>query len=364
MENHALDLGSVLTIDPALLAHNREDYTVAQLTTALETTTTLIKLDVVGHHHTFEDGIYRPPPICIRRVVERICQCLANLRLQNQDHPLKEIQFFTVHPDIVREFLVALKQFGIPRVELIGHSQPFPIHFLTDFCHDNRNLKVLELRYTAFTDEGSVTPLPNDRSQDPIGDSVATTLNLDKLILEDVEFKTSTSATNFAHLLAHMSVSALELGVIFVKNAVDSVTKRIVSGFKMPSVEHLTLRASCTLEHVQAALDAGTATVTQLTFEIATEKLESLTRMIRGAVQLNSLTIITYEGNPLNRPPRQLFQALEACPTVTEIQVDSDYGDPHYFTEPEVQQLRRITARNSELTDNFWATFLPFQTPS
>jgi hypothetical protein len=168
-----------------------------------------------------------------------------------------------------------------------------------------------------------------------------------------------------------MSVSALELGAFYVGLGENLVTKRIVSGFKMPGVEFLTLSSSCKLKHFQAALHAGMATVIQLTVmichvdvHVATEKLESLTRMIRGSVQLNSLTIITYEGNPLNRPPRQLFQALEACPTVTEIQVDSDYGDPHYFTEPEVQQLRRITARNSELTDNFWATFLPFQTPS
>ena len=132
--------------------------------------------------------------------------------------------------------------------------------------------------------------------------------------------------------------------------------------FKMPLVEQLTLRPSCKIKHFQAALGAGMSTVKRLTVEFfryegcaATEKLEALTRMIRGAVKLNSLTLRTYAGNGLNHLPlrqsihlplRQLFQALEACATVTEIHVNNYDGSPNIFTEPEVQELLRITARN------------------
>ena len=79
------------------------------------------------------------------------------------------------------------------------------------------------------------------------------------------------------------------------------------------------------------------------------KKLESLTRMIRGAVKLNSLTIHNRNSSKPLCPPRQLLQVLEACPTVTEIQVNRDDGNRHDFTEREAQQLRQITARNREL---------------
>jgi hypothetical protein len=168
-------------------------------------------------------------------------------------------------------------------------------------------------------------------------------------------------------MLSHMSVSALELGTIHpqvasgtdedVGNDEDSVTKRILSGFRMPSLECLTLSSSCKDNHFRAAFDAGMSTVKKLTVELyqyneacdTTEKLESLARMIRGAVKLNSLTIHNHSRrNPLC-PPRQFLQALEACATVTDIDVNQHDGNPHDFTEPEVQQLRLITTRNSEL---------------
>ena len=123
----------------------------------------------------------------------------------------------------------------------------------------------------------------------------------------------------------------------------------------MPSVKELTLYSECGIAHFYAALDAGMATVTRLSVFFThledenetAKKLEYLTRMIRGAVQLNSLNIHKHNSRyPLN-PPRQLFEALEACASVTEIRNDDERHD---FTGPEVQQqLRQITARNSNL---------------
>jgi hypothetical protein len=167
-------------------------------------------------------------------------------------------------------------------------------------------------------------------------------------MLDQIKLETLSAATHFAHLLSHMSVSALVLG---------SLKDEEYCAFKMPAVECLTVHRALEIRHFQAALDAGMATVTRLIviFDFddeneTTKKLESLTRMIRGAVQLNSLTIQTHGRNPLTvSPPRQLFQALEACASITEIQVNNEDGNPRYFTELNVRQLRRITARNSKL---------------
>ena len=324
-------------LDLKKLADNEASYTIQQLITALETTTILRTLVVDG-----DPAGRELPPFSQQRVVEPLCQCLANLRLQNEHHFLEAVQFSHVNVDIIRQFLVALKPFGISEVKF--HSvEPFPVHCLLDFCHDNSNLKVLQLLFLTITDGGAAVSFPpNDRPRDPSGDSA----NLDNVILNHVKFKTPLAATNLANFVAQLSVSALELGTL-----IDDCDE-----FTMPSVELLTLYSGCGTEHFQAALDAGMATVTRLNilFERyreeneTTKKLESLTRMIRGAVKLNRLIVCNLGSlNPLS-PPRQFFQAFEACPTVTEIYVNSDV-DRHDFTEPEERQLRQVAARNSEL---------------
>ena len=339
MENDEFFPRTHFRIELMKLAENRASYTIQQLITALEATTTLTELSVDGNRRRRE-----PPPLSIRRVlVEPICQCLANLRLLNEHHPLQEVDFYNVHPDVVRPFLVAFKQFGIHKM-IFSHLERFPIHFLLDFCRDNSNLKVLHLSEMKLTDGGAAVALPP--SDYPNGDS--STLNLDMLLLDQIKFETSIAENNFAHFVAQLSVSALVLG---------GLQDEEYYAFKMPAVEQLTLWPECEPKSWEAALDAGMATVIRLTvvFELyredgdTTEKLKSLTRMIRGAVKLNSLTIYNDSSrNPL-RLPRQFFQALEACSTVTEIHGNHHDGDRPLFTASEVRQLRRITARNSEL---------------
>ena len=328
MENDALDLGTQFWLDIG----NQTDITVAQLITALNATTTLTRLVVSCYDSSVN--------VDSRRVVEPLCRCLADLRLQNEHHPLKAIHFHYLDSDSVGQFLVALKQFGITRVllRLPINRMSFPIHFFMDLCRDNSKLKVLNLKNVTFT--GQV-------AADPIGGSATTTLNLDKLILNEINFDTKFAANNFAHLLSHMSVLALELGALLDEYDL----------FKMPSVEVLTVYAGSETKHFQAVLEAGMSTVTRLTVDFmplddeneTTKKLKSLTHMIRGAVKLRSLTIHNHSSRNQLCPPRQLFQALEACASITEIHVNHDDGYPHDFTEPEVQQLRQITARNSEL---------------
>ena len=73
MENDALDLGTEFEFGLTELSDNRERYTVAQLITALEATTTLTELTVFGHR-PFPDDIYAPRPPSNVQVVEPLCR--------------------------------------------------------------------------------------------------------------------------------------------------------------------------------------------------------------------------------------------------------------------------------------------------
>ena len=337
MENDKLTLGTRFHIDFCKLANNQESYTVAQLITALEATTTLSHLWVLGRHCSsrIEDEVIHETPSYIHRyVVEPLCRCIANLRLPNGHHPLEAVEFYHIDSDIIRQFLVAMKQFGIRQVSIISAVKPFSANFFVEFCRDNSNLKVLTLDTITFNDEVSVTMWPND----PSGDS--STLNLEKFSLDQIKFETSIAANHFAHLVSHLSVSALKLGTLQDEDYCE---------FKMPSVEHLALHCVSEIKHLQAALDAGMSTVTRLEVHLVryNDTTERLTRMIRGAVKLNSLAIYT-RGDKHLSPPHQLFEALKACASVTKIRVGND-GYWRAFTEPEVWQLRQITVRNSRL---------------
>ena len=144
-------LGTEFRFDLASLADNEASYTVAQLIAALETTTILTTLTVLG------DPDNEPPPHSNRDIVEPLCWCLANLRLHNEQHPLQKIQFYydsAGFSDVVRQFLVAMKQFGIFQVDF-WQMEFLPVRFLTEFCRDNSNLKVLKLEYTTLTGQFS-----------------------------------------------------------------------------------------------------------------------------------------------------------------------------------------------------------------
>ena len=379
----ALNFGTHFCIDLASLSRHATEYTIQQLLPALNATTTLrclsISFGVAGE--------YDPTPLNNRLFVEPLCRCIANLRLQNGRHRLRTMAFYGVDEDMdynlnsgsfnaMRLLLVAIKQFGIARVTFYS-IESFPITYITDFCRDNHNLKVLDICCVSFSDDDDDAtlqslPLLNGPPSDSYSSIIPT---LDQLLLTTITFNNLTAATKFANWIAQLNVRVLDLPSLVARNVVkdgnddeydddydeDSVdeyamelTKRIVPEFKMPSVEMLTLQSCCKVEHFKAAVEAGTATLTHVKASVsgfkkddATAKLDSLARMIWGAVRLESLTIRTLEDNRL-RPPRRLLQALEACASVTEIQVNKD-SNRAIFSKRDVQLLRRVTARNQEL---------------
>ena len=126
-----------------------------------------------------------------------------------------------------------------------------------------------------------------------------------------------------------------------------------------PSVKHLDLLGHCLTKHFQIALEAGTASVNDLCVDIQggddddvlSEKPGLLASFIRRAVQLNRLSI-HYLSSRTNRP---LFQAIEACATVTEVEMHCSWKGAKIYHPAtdcfphERQHLDRITTRNEEL---------------
>ena len=79
-----------------------------------------------------------------RRIVQPICECLANLRREH--HPLRKLILSCVAGDdaqlynnALQRLFIAAKQFGIAHLKL-DRLNYLPMGLLVDFCHNNRHL--------------------------------------------------------------------------------------------------------------------------------------------------------------------------------------------------------------------------------
>ena len=308
-----------------------------------------------------------------RRIVQPICECLANL--QRENHPLRKLELTNMLGDDIQlrtggalQLLVtAAKQFGFAYLKLES-MDPLPMEFMVEICHNNRHLNVLELKSVSFTSN-------NGEEVSSVG--IATPkLTLDKLILDEIFFENLTMTSKFANLAHATNVSALELGnIICLRDAsqwwggdddkrydVMEVTSRIVSELVKPSVQHLQLLDDCEAHDFEAALSARTGTFLIKLFvsicddddDDALQKVDALRRFISDAVQLQRLTIF---ANHLTASwLRRLVGTMEAFTTITRIEVIIHGGPRRYRTalgDEEnanvVQQLRRCAARNKRL---------------
>ena len=190
---------------------------------------------------------------------------------------------------------------------------------------------------------------PNDQPQ---GSSV--NLLLDKLTLDDVSVTSSTAAASFGNFLAHLSVPFMELGNLMADDYKDSECGKIVSEFKIPSVEKLTLAVCSGLDHPKAALKAARATITDLTVltycgdekDIPSRRqlLKYLTRLIRKAAKLKSLTVREHCHVRLRLSSR-MIEAIEGCATITQFRLIHETRSD----ERQDPDIRRALARNNEL---------------
>ena len=144
-----------LTIDIGELTRDESDFTVDHCIATLEATTSLTHLEVV-----FDCDNPNDP-----RIVEQLGQCISNLKRRNENHPLVTIELVcTEEFDEFDDLLMAAKQFGIRHLK-ISNVGGLPVYVLIDFCRNNSNLKVLEIRDTSFYDEeGDISFMPSNDS--------------------------------------------------------------------------------------------------------------------------------------------------------------------------------------------------------
>ena len=353
-----LDLGTEFRINLIALYKNEAPYTVDQFVVALEATTTLTGLRV-------EFGSsFDPTAQNSRDTVAPLCRCLANLRTRNERHPLKKLELGRawrsknrdsengIHLDVFEKFLVAAKCFGISQLVFHELFFPLPIQFLLEFCRDNSLLRVLEINTVRISGStAAVAWPPNDRSK-----GSAHNFHLDKLILYRIRFLSTASAASFGYFFAHLSVSNVVLGCLMAGEQTDKACRMIVSEFKVPSVEKLTLRSCC--KHAKAALEAARSTVTHLTVETPvmaknrdipsrSEEMKYLTRLIQGTAKLQSLNVTRHYYMQM-REPGWTVKALERCATIT--QFAPIYFHFHYAANQQLNpEIRRILTRNNDL---------------
>ena len=322
---------------------------------ALPVTTTLTSLTV------YVSDTYTPTPESNRRVVEPLCHAIANVRRDNENHPLELLSVGNLQMvknpgilDMLQQFLAAAKQGGISKLGLFSMYYYLPVQTLMEFCRDNRSLRDVEIFsvYVSGADALTSTTTP------------AAMLFLDRLSLGQVDFKDSAAAIEFANFAAHMNIATLELGRITVgdggfgdddsyDDCYDDELNLVISKLVMPSVERLVFGTDgYRFDTFTLVFEAAKTSVSDLVVVFTDnerdklEKYDALSCMIQGAVQLRRLKI-TDPTFADALPPPDFFQAVEANATITEILVS--ISDWVVLDPEEMQRLQRFTPRNMEL---------------
>ena len=231
---------------------------------------------------------YKPTPDNNRRVIEPLCRCIANLRRHNPNHPLRTLRILYANQvNDVDQLLVAAKRFGIHH--LVLHESHIQIQSLEEFCRDNSNLKVLKVQNTHLLERDSTISVS---PQNGPHDSFAI-LALDELTMRSVTFENSTVATKSVNFFADVTYPALSLGGMIMRgDDDDDEVKEFLSGIIKPTVKELTLESSW---------------------------------------------------------PIEVMDAIEACPSVTQIQHDHQFRQSGLRRSAVQRKLQAIAARNRAL---------------
>ena len=264
----------------------RSDIQIEQFIAALKTTTTLTDLCVDARIWPWPST-----PENNHRFIETLCHCITNLRRHNQNHPLRKLDIWSWTNVVeVDKLLLAAKQFGIHHLSIVGMH--LSIQSVVEFCRNNTHLKVLEIYRARFTDKKESAISFSSSPQNGPQDSSAI-LALDKLAMRQITFEDSTVATTFLSSFQHVTYTTLCIRDVTVRgDIVNEQESKILLELIKPSVQHLTLEYRC---------------------------------------------------------PMEIMDAIDACVTTTQIQLD-DNALPANFDPAAVQeQLHAITKRNLEL---------------
>jgi len=136
------------------------------------------------------------------------------------------------------------------------------LNVLNEFCHTNRHVKVLEMNGVGLImDDLDLTNA--DLSE---ASPVIITTTLDKLVLNDVEFKSQAAALEFAELVSCLKISSLELGEVVCHFAGD-LPEMVAHLIKESPVKRLALLDRCNIATFRAALTTGKSTVEALSVD-------------------------------------------------------------------------------------------------
>ena len=304
-----LDFGSNFILSLRDLSSNRAGFTIEQFIASLKATTSLTDLCVDAKWP------WRSTPERNRRVIEPLCRCIANLRRHNPNHPLSILKIIDGKLDMVEQFLVAAKQFGIHTLDFYRPS--LLLQSLAEFCRDNSHLKVLAIFGWALNDEDPTISVSSQYGQQ---DS-SVHLTLDSLLVRAVHFENTTVTNKFLNFITHITYPALQLGSIDIaannKEEKKIERMRIVSALIKPSVEDLTLMYGCPTD-VLDVIEAC-ATVTQI--QLGEFQIDSVKRRLGKleAFATRNCELARFVANPRAYPSGDELLALmsqfDNCPT-------------------------------------------------
>ena len=323
-----LDFGSNFILSLRDLSSNRAGFTIEQFIASLKATTSLTDLCVDAKWP------WRSTPERNRRVIEPLCRCIANLRRHNPNHPLSILKIIDGKLDMVEQFLVAAKQFGIHTLDFYRPS--LLLQSLAEFCRDNSHLKVLAIFGWALNDEDPTISVSSQYGQQ---DS-SVHLTLDSLLVRAVHFENTTVTNKFLNFITHITYPALQLGSIDIaannKEEKKIERMRIVSALIKPSVEQLTLDRDCRIEVMDAMETSSTVTHIHMCGYDPPMPFRppAVQRKLRTIVTRN-LELARFAANPRDYPGFELLALMrqfDSSPTGRYMLACSFAGMPSIFT--------------------------------
>jgi len=224
--------------------------------------------------------------------------------------------------DLFHQFVMAAAQ-SETLLHLKCHDiREFPIRSLVEFGRANRNVEVLEF----FGNNVSFTSDEADDTWDPFPLQNA----LDKLSLSNrITFLTPQAALLFADLFRHLNITSLRLGNVKCNLAgSEPILMRMFSNLMKSPIKRLEVPWECTFETFQTALRSSTDDLKELSLQLGRQhapgtKFSLLSNTIQEMAQVETLHITFFAYVSIEKETKkQFFRAIDACATLTEIQVE------------------------------------------
>jgi hypothetical protein len=283
-------------LDLELLSPNR--IPIEQFIAALNATTTLTELRFCTSwpwKSTSENS---------RRVIVPLCRCIANLRRNNQNHPLRRLRIEGGNRvDDVERFLVAAKQYGIHHLNLV-HTH-LPIQSFEEFCRENTYLKVLTMHDTHLIDQDS-TIYVSPQNGPPNSSAV---LALAELTITSVWLEKEAEVTKFLSIIEQVTYTKLELGQLYVQE--NKITlMRIVSALIKPSVQQLILSHEWGIEYMDAIEACATVMQIQQNHEKNHPPVDIGVRRQLQSIATRNRELAPFVANPRAYPGDELLALM------------------------------------------------------